>query len=194
MTPFFFLAHTGELFSGDRSSSSQIIDILSLHRLHNSSQTSVVLPIVDNQNYTAMLNRSQTNTTTHVLPSKFLISFQYWPDANTVVRLLSVDVRTSPALQPTSTSTLILSSDMTVLYPSAYFSPWSNISTAAPHQISLVVVNGEFSSCVDGLYQPAIWNTNLWRHNLTQADVRLSFSQYLPQLAERVSSVTVIDV
>lgn len=163
--------------------------------LHNSSQTNVVLPILDNQKYTALLNNRSLNTTaTPRLPAKFLVSFQYWPDVNTVVRLFSVDVQVSPSLQPTTTSTLILSSDMTLLYPSTYFAPWTNITSAAPHQISVMVTNGELSSCVDGLYQPAIWNTNLWKHNLSRADVRLSFSQYLPQLAERVSNVTAINV
>lgn len=158
--------------------------------LHNSSQTNAALPIVDRQRYTAFpSNRSLYNTTAPELPSKFIISFRYWPDINTVVRLFSIDVKVSPSLLPTTESTLILSSDMIVLYPSTYFAPWINISRAASHQISLVVNDGEFSSCVDGLYQPTVWNTNLWRHNLSRADVRLSFSRYLPQLAERVNTV-----
>ena len=136
-----------------------------------------------------IINHKANSSNIPTLPPNFLISFQYWPDANTVIRLLSIEIDDHQSPQPIQSSTLILSSNMTIVYPSSrtYFVPWTNITTTTPHRITLLIANGEFSLCVDNLYQLPLWNTHIWKHNVSRADVRISFTEHLPKLSQSVS-------
>ena len=176
------LSAEDELLSEQNKSTLQFIDFLTSPRLLSDP----TLNIVDYSKYS--LEQSFTQTTRRSLPPKFIIGFTYKPDINTVLRLFSIE-NTLPPAQTHTLSTLILSSTVTLVYPSMFFIPWNNITHYTSNHVLLYVNNGELSSCMNGEYLPYVWNTNLWLHNVSTAHLQLSFSKYLREVSDRVRRV-----
>lgn len=145
-----------------------------------------VLDIVDTVEHSTAspLHHSQ-------IPTRFLITFTYKPDINTVLRLFSVDM-TQPPSHTVTGSTFILSSSLTLVFPLAFYVPVTNISYQESHFMLFYVNNGEISSCVDGHYQSPVSGTDLWSRNARSSSLQLRFSEHLTAIVDRVRHIIIL--
>ncbi len=154
-----------------------------------------VFTLLDYNRYTSSLPRHSIDTEQlqrqqQTLPPRFIIGFSYKPDINTILRLFSVTLTQPPSQHSQPTSTLLLSSALTLVYSNSFLIPWSNITHTDTNNLLLFVDNGELSYCLNGEYIPHIWNTNLWLHNISNANLHLNFSHHLREVSDRVRWIT----
>ena len=146
--------------------------------------SSPILSITDHLRY-------QTNSNFSVfedmIPSRFVLSLEYKPAHNTVLRLFSVTFVNSPALTYNVASTMILSSSVTFVYPSSFFVASRSFASDRSHRVAMLVDNGEISFCINEEYVPSVQNTNLWSYDLSNTDTKLNFSRHLQETKNQVT-------
>ena len=189
----------------------------SINLLENSTATlPVSFSVVNSNTYTNLLHRN-ASTQTSVLPPQFLVSLAYKPNNNTVLRLLSVHISSAVQNDSTNSSSeyphdsnledydspsndnissteddlyssIMLSSTVTYLQRNErYFDLWSNLSNDSYHALTLIVINGQLSTCLDGQFRPAEPLVNLWDVNPMHRSVQVAFSTHLNDVATVVS-------
>lgn len=189
----------------------------SINLLENSTATlPVSFSVVNSNTYTNLLHRN-ASTQTSVLPPQFLVSLAYKPNNNTVLRLLSVHISSAVQNDSTNSSSeyphdsnledydspsndtissteddlyssIMLSSTVTYLQRNErYFDLWSNLSNDSYHTLTLIVTNGQLSTCLDGQFRPAEPLVNLWDVNPMHRSVQVAFSTHLNDVATVVS-------
>lgn len=87
-------------------------------------------------------------------------------------------------------SSIMLSSTVTYLQRNErYFDLWSNLSNDSYHTLTLIVTNGQLSTCLDGQFRPAEPLVNLWDVKPMHRSVQVAFSTHLNDVATVVSVV-----
>ena len=175
--------------------------------------THPVFSIISSEEY-MFETLSNSSMRTQILPPYFLISLSYKPNNNTAVRLLSIqnnslrtDINVSTPVpnnspssdtgilstsSPTrsntsfqSLSSIMLTSTVTYLHSGVFSDLW-RMSNLQHHTITLMVSNGQLSSCLNDEFQPAVQSISLWNPSTSNGPLKVDLSSYLHSLASVV--------
>lgn len=92
-------------------------------------------------------------------------------------------------------SSIVLSSTVTYLQRNRrYFDLWSNLSHDSYHSLTLIVTNGQLSTCLDGEFRPAEPLVKLWDVDSVHRPVEVVFSTHLSDVATVVSYVLSLQI